>query len=158
MMKEDCKYLFDLPRDVKLLTSFVANPAHLICPISYDDPAKLWTSFIHKELMERLPLEDVTWKSPISAAFVTIPVLPLRFLSSTANLFVDTDHKFRWFLAPYVHVYVVSAETLDSYRHCKPGLFKALIILSINPSLSIQFRISIPVIRQWVDAHSGVKR
>ena len=113
---------------------FVSNTAHLVCPISYDDPAKLWTSFIHKELMDRLPLEDVTWKSPISTAFITIPELPLRFLSSTANLFVDTNHKFRWFLAPYVHVYVISAETLDSYRHCKPS------------------------IRQWVDAHSGVNR
>ena len=107
--------------------------SQLICPISFDDPSGIW-NLIDREIVELLPLRDVTWKNPISSSLITIPQLPLRFMASTATLFKDSDHPFRWFLAPYVHLYIVSAENLDAYKSIRSG------------------------IKAWVDSHSGIKR
>lgn len=103
-----------------------------MCPISYDDPDGHWDK-LQPYLLDRIPLRDVTWKSPISSSYITIARLPLRFLPSSANLFKDTDHSFRWFLSPYVYVYVLGAETLESYKAVKPS------------------------VKKWVDSHNLVK-
>lgn len=66
----------------------------------------------------------MTWKSPISSSYITIDRLPLRLLPSSANLFKDTDHAFRWFLAAYVNIYILRAESMDAYKQCKPSLKK----------------------------------
>lgn len=97
--------------------------AQLTCPISFEDPNDLWKD-LQDALNEELPLRDVTWKSPMSSTFITISTLPLRFLPSSANLFKETDHAYRWFLAPYVQLYLLGAESLDSYRAVKPSLKK----------------------------------
>jgi len=105
------------------LSNFFFFIAQLICPISYDDPDDQWKK-LEPLLTERLPLRDVSWKSPISSSFVTISKLPLRFLPSSSSLFKDTDHSFRWFLSPYVYVYILVAETLEAYKVVKVGLKK----------------------------------
>lgn len=79
-------------------------------------------------------LLDVTWRSPISNTSITIDRLPLRCLPITASLFKDTDHPFRWFLAPYIYTQLIVCESLDAYKTMKPNL------------------------RTWVEAHSGLKR
>jgi len=95
--------------------------AQLICPISYDDPSGLWSTF--GDLLSRhLPLHDVILKSPVTGSKVSIPSLPLRFMPSSANLFKDTNHPFRWFLAPYVYVYVLSVSDMAAYKAAKPAL------------------------------------
>ena len=104
----------------------------MICPISYDDPDGHWEK-VQQHILDRLPLRDVTWKSPISSSFITIDKLPLRFLPSSANLFKDTDHSFRWFLSPYVYIYLLVAETLDAYKVVKP------------------------TVKKWVDSHNTPK-
>lgn len=81
-----------------------------------------------------MPLRDVTWKNPVTSTYITISRLPLKFLPSAANLFKDTDHPFRWFLAPYVHIYIVTSETLEAYKVAKA------------------------IIKQWVEFQSGIKR
>jgi hypothetical protein len=102
--------------------------------VAYDDfTANAW-SLIEPDILGMLPLRDVNWRSPVSSSFVSIPLLPLRFLPSSASLFKDTDHPFRWFLAPYVNLYLISVETLDAYRSIKPK------------------------IKLWVDGFNGVKR
>ena len=50
--------------------------------------------------------------------------LPLRFMPSTASLFKDTDHPFRWFLAPYGNIYFISADTLEAYKDARPAIKK----------------------------------
>jgi hypothetical protein len=95
----------------------------LICPISFEDPDNQWGN-IEQMINERLPLRDITWKSPISSSFITINQLPLRFLPSDASLFKDTDHPFRWFLSQYVCLYLFVAETLDAYKVAKPQVKK----------------------------------
>ncbi len=107
--------------------------AQLICPASYEDPNEIWAK-LEKILIERLPLRDVTWKSPISSSYITIDKLPLRCLPSSANLFKDTDHAFRWFLAPYINLYLLSAETIDAYKNSKMN------------------------IKKWVDLYNGAKK
>jgi hypothetical protein len=81
----------------------------------------MW-SVLEKDLNNYFPITNVTWKSPISSSQITIDKLPLRCLPSTANLFKDTDHPFRWFLAPYVSVHIIVCESLDNYKTCKQKL------------------------------------
>jgi hypothetical protein len=96
--------------------------ANLICPLSYEDPSSIWPLLpLQTDLTD---LRDVTWKSPISSTYITIDKLPLRFLRSDANLFKDTDHSFRWFLAAYVGIYLLAAESLDSYKLARSGIKK----------------------------------
>jgi len=90
-------------------------------PVSYDDAFNAWPSVL-ESLSSRLPLRDVVCKSPTLGSSVTIPSLPVRFMPSTAKLFVDTDHPYRWFLAPYVELYVVRVENLDTYKTAKPAI------------------------------------
>lgn len=78
-----------------------------------------------------LPLREVTWKHPTSSVYITIPKLPLKFLPSSAALFKETDHPFRWFLAPYVYMYITSVDSAESYKAVKP------------------------VIKQWTELHSS---
>ena len=97
----------------------------LICPISYVDKDNIWPS-IEKIILDRLPLKDVTWRNPASSSFVSIEKLPLRFLSSSAKLFNETQHPYRRFLAPYVHVYILVAESMDAYKAKKSFVKKWL--------------------------------
>jgi hypothetical protein len=106
--------------------------AQLVCPISYYDQSNTWEK-IQKEFADRLPLREVTWK-PVSSPSITIQKLPLRFMEASANLFKDTDHSFRWFLAAYVNLYILTAESLDAYKNTKP------------------------VIKKWVDAQGGIRK
>lgn len=101
----------------------VLDTAQLVCPLSYEDPDNKW-ELIQPILLEELPIRDVTWKSPISASYITIDSLPLRFLSSSAPLFKDTEHAFRWLLAPYVHFYILTSETMDAYKIAKTNVKK----------------------------------
>ena len=89
--------------------------AQLICPISYDDPHDLWIT-LGAQLAVHLPLKDLVVKSPMTNHNVTIHSLPLRFMPASASLFKDTNHPFRWFLAPYVCMYVLHAPDMASYR------------------------------------------
>ena len=93
----------------------------MLCPLAYDDPSGVWPSVL-EYITPSLPLRDVVCKSPTSGASISLALLPLRFMPSTANLFKDTDHPFRWFLAPYVELYLVRAETLDNYKSIKPSI------------------------------------
>ena len=93
----------------------------------------MW-SLLEKEIASRLPLRDVTWRSPISNSTISIDRLPLRCLPISATLFKDTDHPFRWFLAPYIYIYIFVCETLDAYKTEKAKL------------------------KPWVDSHTGLKR
>ena len=92
--------------------------SQLVCPISFDDPSNIW-HLIEKGILACTPLKDVTWKSQLSSTHITIAKLPLKFLSSNASLFKDSDHPFRWFLAPYIHLYILVAETIESYKSSK---------------------------------------
>lgn len=112
---------------------FDTAPAQLVCPVSYCDRHNIW-SIVQKDLCEKLPLREVTWKSSVSSTYTTIDKLPLRFLEEKANLFKDTDHSFRWFLAAYVNIYFLTAETLDAYKLAKAD------------------------IKKWVEAHGGIRK
>jgi hypothetical protein len=90
----------------------------LLCPIGFDDPMQLW-QFIEKDIQDKLPLRDITCKHHITSSLITIPQLPLRFMPSTSNLFKDSDHPYRWFLAPYVNIYIVSIESMNAYKQTK---------------------------------------
>lgn len=100
--------------------------AQLICPISYHDPSGIVWSKLQQRIQERLPLRDVSWKGTGSTSISqgTVHRLPLRFMPSTASLFKDTDHPFRWFLAPYGNIYFVNADTLEAYKDAKPAIKK----------------------------------
>lgn len=104
-----------------------------MCPVAYEDPSNVW-NLIEKDLTAKFPLRDVTWKSSISSSQITIDKLPLRCMPSTATLFKDTDHPFRWFLAPYVYIYILVSENMDSYKSVKSKL------------------------RAWVESLSGLRR
>ena len=95
----------------------------LICPISYDDRDTIWPK-IDKFICERLPLKDVSLKNPTSLTYINIEKLPIRFLPSTAKLFNETTHPYRRFLAPYVHIYLLSAESMDIYKAQKTFMKK----------------------------------
>jgi hypothetical protein len=95
----------------------------LTCPISFEDPDGVWVNF-EKPLKERLPIREVSWKSPFSSSSITVPQLPLRFMPSNASLFKDTEHSFRWFLCSYVNLYFVVAESLDGYKTIKTNVKK----------------------------------
>lgn len=97
--------------------------AQLICPIGYEDKSDVWPT-IQKFICDRLPLKDVTWKSPISSSFINIEKLPLRFLPASAKLFNETHHPYRRFLAPYVHLYLLCAESMDAYKSLKSSIKK----------------------------------
>lgn len=97
--------------------------AELICPISFYDPHGAWIK-ISKFVQDELPLRDVTWKSSLSSSYICIDRFPLRFLPSTANQFKDSDHPFRWFLAPYVNIYVLCAESMSIYKDKKAEVKK----------------------------------
>jgi hypothetical protein len=107
--------------------------SQLICPISYDDPSSLWT-LAENDINTMIILQDITLRIITSSTNITIKSLPLRYMPSNANLFKDSDHPFRWFLAPYVYVYILGAENMDSYRGQRSS------------------------IKTWVDSHSGIKR
>lgn len=96
-----------------------------MCPISFEDKDNIWSS-IENFIIDRLPLKDVTWKNPVSSSFINIEKLPLRFLSSSAKLFNETQHPYRRFLAPYVHMYLFSAESMDAYKANKSFVKKWL--------------------------------
>ena len=93
----------------------------MLVPLSYDDPFGIWPAVLEC-VAPSLPLTDVVCKSPTSGTLITIPSLPIRFMPSNAGLFKDTDHPFRWFLAPYVDLYLVRAENLDVYKTIKPAI------------------------------------
>lgn len=100
--------------------------SQLICPISYHDPTGNIWSTLQQGILDRLPLRDVLWKSSstISSSQAAVGSLPLRFMPSTASLFKDTDHPFRWFLAPYTNIYFVQVNNLEAYRDAKAGIRK----------------------------------
>lgn len=108
---------------VLFILSFTAQ---LICPISYHDPSGIVWSKLQQRIQERLPLRDVSWKGTgnTSISQGTVHRLPLRFMPSTASLFKDTDHPFRWFLAPYGNIYFVNVDTLEAYKDAKPAIKK----------------------------------
>jgi hypothetical protein len=85
----------------------------------------MWPA-IQKFICDRLPLKDVTWRSNISLSFVNIEKLPLRFLPANAKLFNETQHPYRRFLAPYVHLYLLCAESMDAYKTSKATIKKWL--------------------------------
>lgn len=93
--------------------------AQLICPLGYEDPSNTW-SIIDKDLNSKFPIENVSFKSQSNQEDVKITSLPLRCMPMSANLFKDTHHPFRWFLAPYVHFYILVCEGLDAYKITKP--------------------------------------
>mmetsp|Transcript_24398 Transcript_24398/g.40609 ORF Transcript_24398/g.40609 Transcript_24398/m.40609 type:complete len:329 (+) Transcript_24398:41-1027(+) len=97
--------------------------AQLICPVSFADRNDVWP-VIQKFVCDHLPLRDVTWKSPISSSFVNIEKLPLRFLPYTSKLFNETHHPYRRFLAPYVHVYFLCAESMEQYKNSRATIKK----------------------------------
>ncbi len=45
-------------------------------------------------------------------------------MPSSSNLFKDSEHPFRWFLAPYVNIYFLIAENIDAYRNQKAEIKK----------------------------------
>ena len=100
--------------------------AQLICPVSYHDPTGLVWGILQQNILDRLPLRDVSWKSSgtISSSQTAVDNLPLRFMPSTASLFKDTDHPFRWFLAPYANIYFVNVDNLEAYKDTKATLKK----------------------------------
>jgi hypothetical protein len=55
-------------------------------------------------------------------------------MPANATIFKDVDHPFRWFLAPYIQIMIVSCETTDAYKALKVKL------------------------RQWVEGRMGTKR
>jgi hypothetical protein len=113
---------------------YVACLAQLICPLAYEDPYGVW-EHLNKELSPHFPLNNITWKSPQGTTIqVTIEKLSVRCIPSGANLFKDTDHPFRWFLAPYVNLYIFVCDTVESFKNRKNKL------------------------KQWIDALSGPKR
>lgn len=113
---------------------FLLYLAQLICPLAYEDPYGAW-DHLNKELSPHFPLCDITWKSPQGSTIqVTCEKLSVRCIPSGANLFKDTDHPFRWFLAPYVNIYIFVCDTADSYKNRKTKL------------------------KQWIDALTGPKR
>jgi hypothetical protein len=103
------------------LKLYLMITAQLVCPISYDDPSQLWGT-IEEALISKFPLKDVTWRSPISTTQITIDRLPLRCVPANASLFKDTDHPFRWFLAPYINIFVLSCESADTYKSIRTKL------------------------------------
>ncbi len=108
--------------------------AALICPVSYEDPFEVWPR-IQTDILDRLPLDSVQYRNPISSTVTTIGKLPIRFLSSSNSIFKDSEHPFRWFLSAYAHIYFLQAETADSYKAVKQTL------------------------KQWVETHNtGIKR
>ena len=107
--------------------------AHLICPIAYSDPDNIF-SLIDSELTSRIPLKNIIWKNPLSSVSTTLPSLPIRFMEAGHSLFKDIDHPFRWFLAPYVNLFLVGVQSLDALKTLRSTL------------------------RTWVDSHSGVNR
>ena len=122
--------LMHLPHDLSLTL------AQLICPISYHDPTGLVWGILQQNILDRLPLRDVSWKSSgtISSSQTAVDKLPLRFMPSTASLFKDTDHPFRWFLAPYANIYFVNVDSLEAYKETKL------------------------TVKKWVDTMVGMKR
>lgn len=122
-MKEDCKfylsfYLFYYILIIVVHFLILKNlfVAHLICPISFDEINEAWSSEIGKLIMDRIPLTDVIWKNSTTQTNQVISRLPVRFVPSSSSLFKDTNHPFRWFLAPYVSLYFVSAKNLEEYK------------------------------------------
>lgn len=105
----------------------------MICPVAYEDGSKVWP-LIEPLLVDRLPLREVTWRSPLSAAVVTVEKLPLRFLPATAKLFNETDHPYRRFLAPYMYLYILRAESMEEYK-----------------------QVRLPA-RRWMESHQNMKR
>ena len=106
----------------------------LICPLAYEDPHAVWDQ-LNKEISPFLPLSDITWKSPQAmTAQVTIDKLSVRCIPSAANLFKDTDHPFRWFLAPYVNIYLFVCDSPENFKSRKNKL------------------------KQWMDGLTGPKR
>lgn len=89
--------------------------AQLICPIAYEDTGGMW-SVIEKDIISYFPLRNVTWKSLINNSQISIDKLPIRCMPSSASLFKDVDHPFRWFLAPYVYINILVCESMDSYK------------------------------------------
>lgn len=108
-------------KDTRALLLIIA--AQLICPIGYEDKSEVWP-IIQKFVCDRLPLKDVTWRSNISSSFVNIEKLPLRFLPASAKLFNETMHPYRRFLGPYVHMYLLRAESMDAYKAAKSTMKK----------------------------------
>ena len=93
--------------------------AQLICPIAYYDPSEIW-NLIQDYILKKIPLRQILIErinEPNSR--IIVDHLPLKFLPSTAALFKDTDHPFRWFLAPFCSLYFIQAETLEAYKEIR---------------------------------------
>ena len=123
----------------------------LICPISYDDPFNIW-SLIEGGIVSCSPLRDVTWRSQFSSSMITIANLPIKFLPSNSSLFNNADHPFRWFLAPYVHIYIVVSETLENYKSQKPTIKKWIASIKQTQSQrSSWLLLFVPTARQSIE-------
>ena len=128
--------------------------SQLICPIAYDDPANIW-NLIEKGLQSCNPLRDVTWKSQLSSSLITIAKLPIKFLPSTSSLFKDSDHPYRWFLAPYIHLYIVVAETMESYKSQRSTI-KQWVSNIKQAQRSAWLLLFVPTAKQSIDAYQKI--
>ena len=94
----------------------MSEDTQLICSLSIEDPYNIWKSQIESTTSDKLPLQNITIKNPRSNVFITISKFPIRFIPSSSSLFKDTNHPFRWFLAPYVNIYICRCDSYDAYN------------------------------------------
>lgn len=81
-----------------------------MCPIALTDAQGLWSDALAPPpLSARLQLDPDPELEEEEGAGVQEVVLPVRVLGAQAALFRDTDHCFRWFLAPFAHLYVLDS-------------------------------------------------
>ena len=96
----------------------------LCCSVSYHEigTGTSW-SLIKKPMMEQLPLQNVSWTSPSSTETMSVQKLDIRFTRDSPELFRDSDHPFRWFIAPFCSICFVSALNLETYKQeCRPAI------------------------------------
>ena len=94
----------------------------LCCSVSYHEIGTATWSLLKKPLFEQLPLHNVSWVSPSSAAAL-VQKLDIRFTRDSPELFRDSDHPFRWFMAPFCSVCFVSTLNLETYKQeCRPAI------------------------------------
>ena len=126
----------------------------LICPIAYEDPSNIWP-LVEEGMVSLNPLRDVTWKSQLSSSLITINKLPIKFLSSNAGLFKDSDHPFRWFLAPYIHIHIVVSETLENYKSQKSAIRRWVTNIR-QTQRSSWLLLFVPTAKQSIEVHQKI--
>jgi hypothetical protein len=95
-----------------------------VCSLSYEDPLGLWSEVFAPH----------TLAVTLSLGSATVAVeLPVRSLPQDAPLFRDTDHAFRWFLAPFARVFLVNA-SLDMNPALSAGLARWVEVTSTAQS------------------------